>query len=100
MNFDTAIDALHDVQRRRLLLELLDHNPVDDSRTFEADEDTSVEEARIQLQHVHLPKLAEYGLIRWEQEGGQVVKGEEFDQIKPLLTLLNEHEEQFPFDLI
>ncbi|MGA9401220.1 hypothetical protein [Haladaptatus sp.] len=45
------------------------------------------------MQHVHLPKLEDYGYIDWNRISEQVTKGPQFDEIKPLLTLLVENQE-------
>ena len=43
-------------------------------------------EHAIALNHVHLPRLEDYGLITWNQETDTVTKGPQFDEIEPLLT--------------
>lgn len=95
--FDDALDALADVQRRRLLLDLLDHNP-DDTSTFTDDADArdSDVEHRIAMEHLHLPKLTEYGFVEWNEDSHEVSRGPNFDEISPLLELLDDHEDELP----
>lgn len=93
VQFDDALDALADVQRRKLLLSLLDHNPQDDSPVVIGATESEIEalESLTTMNHVHLPKLAEYGFIEWDRENNEVTKGPEFVEIRPLLELLKDH---------
>lgn len=99
-SFDDMVDALADVQRRKLLVALLDHNPQDDTPVVVAESDSEVDavERLVTMQHVHLPKLAEMGFIEWHPERHEVEKGPKFDEIRPLITLLAEHEDELPPD--
>jgi hypothetical protein len=96
--FDSMLDALSNVHRRKLLMALLESNPQDDlPRVSSADEgESEAMEHLIRMHHVHLPKLVEYGFIEWDQEKEEVTKGPAFDEIKPLLNLLAEHEDELP----
>jgi hypothetical protein len=98
--FDEALDALSHVQRRKLLVALLDHNPQNDSPELNLDsaEHSDTVERLIEMEHVHLPKLVEYGFIEWDREANEVAKGPQFDEIRPLLELLTDHEEELPAD--
>lgn len=97
---DEVMDALADGQRRRLLVALLDHNPQDDSPVVIANSDAEGDavERLVTMDHVHLPKLAEYGFIDWDRQSNEVKKGRNFDEIRPLLELLDEHEDELPPD--
>lgn len=91
---DDALDALAHVQRRRLLTALLEHesqavSPVADSEGA-ADRDC------VALRHIHLPKLASAGFVDWDRERGEVSRGPAFEDIRPLLELLIEHEGALP----
>lgn len=98
-SIDDALDALGDVQRRRLLVALLDHNPQDDSPVVGVeDADGDAVERLVTMEHVHLPKLADYGYIDWDRESREVSKGENFGEIRPLLELLADHEAELPPD--
>ncbi|WP_436927670.1 hypothetical protein [Halosimplex amylolyticum] len=50
------------------------------------------------MQHVHLPKLADYRFIEWNQGTHEVTKGPKFDEIRPLLELLDDREDELPAD--
>ena len=98
-SFDEVMNALANVQRRKLLLALLEHNPQDDTPVVvAADDEADAVERLVSMQHVHLPKLVEYGFIEWDEESHEVMKGPKFDEIRPLLELLDDHEDELPDD--
>jgi hypothetical protein len=98
--FDEMLDALADVQRRKLLVALLEHNPQGDAPAAVAGSrgESDALERLVRMDHVHLPKLAEYGFIDWDQEANEVAKGPNFDEIRPLLELLADHDDDLPPD--
>jgi hypothetical protein len=100
LEFDDLLDALAHIQRRKLLVALLSHNPQDDeSVVIDADETADEEFTRLlQMTHSHLPKLAAYGFITWNRETNEVSKGPNFEEIKPLLELLQRHGDELPAD--
>ena len=100
ISFDDIVDALADVQRRKVLVALLEHNPQDDAPVVIADSDSEADavERLVTMQHVHLPKLVDYGFIEWNEETHEVTKGPKFDEIRPLLELLHDHEDELPAD--
>jgi len=65
ISFDEMADALANVQRRKLLVALLEHNPQDDAPVVLADSERESDavERLVSMHHIHLPKLAEYGFI-------------------------------------
>lgn len=92
---DTQFEALANVHRRRLLVSLLAHNPQAAQSVASNTADTTDDERRkIQIHHVHLPKLEAYGYITWNRDTHQVLKGPQFDEIEPLLTVLLENRDQ------
>jgi len=100
ISFDDMVNALADIQRRKLLTSLLEHNPQDDTPTVvvDSDSETDAVERLVTMQHVHLPKLADYGFIKWNKDTNEVMKGPKFDEIRPLLELLAKHEDVLPED--
>jgi hypothetical protein len=96
--FDDALDAVGHVQRRNLLVALLGHNPQDDSPAIIVDskDEAVIVERLVAMNHIHLPKLEEYGFIEWDQDTLEVRKGLTFDEIEPLLTLLADQEDELP----
>lgn len=92
-------DALSASQRRRLLINLLDHNPQDESPpAVDAGRRGNVGEESRQLEmvHIHLPKLADQDFIEWDRENQEVLKGERFEEIRPVLELLHRHRDELP----
>ncbi len=102
VSFDDIVEAMAHIQRRKLLLALLEHNPQDDEPVIIADSDSEADAVGrlISMNHVHLPKLVEYEFIEWDKETHEVIKGPQFDEIRPLLELLDDNEDELPDDWI
>ncbi|WP_254761476.1 hypothetical protein [Natrinema marinum] len=87
--------------RRELLISLLERERdrkteallPDDIAVDGANRDAQVAE----LHHCHLPMLAEGDLIEWHRDDNWITTGSRFDDIKPLLELLAEHDEELPY---
>lgn len=96
--FDDALDALAHVQRRKLLVALLEHNPQDDApvRIVESEDEHDTVQRLVKMEHTHLPKLEKYGFIVWDRERNEVSKGPNFAEIRPLLELLDDHGDELP----
>lgn len=97
-------DALREPYRRRILLAVADHNPRDEDEftpdkiaSDDADED-ELEQLELELFHSHLPKLAEKGYIEWNPETQTIRRGSNFDDIAPLLKLMDDHADELPAD--
>ena len=101
-SFDGMLNALSNVQRRKLLVALLEHNPQEVSPVVIIDDDSeqTAHEQIVEMNHVHLPKLADYGFIEWDRENEKVSKGPAFDEIRPLVELLDNHQGELPGDWI
>lgn len=86
--------------RRRVLYNLYRADP---TVTLDIPGEISVagwDETRIEteLTHVHLPKLADENLIRWDRADREIRRGPDFDKIEPLLSLLDEHADELPYE--
>ena len=95
--FDRHLWAIGHVQRRRLLLTLLNEPRIhiDDLHISEKQKEMLL----IEVKHAHLPKLADHGFIDWDPGGpgrGRVKRGPEFEEVEPLLTLLHDHRTDLP----
>ncbi|WP_246989248.1 DUF7344 domain-containing protein [Halorientalis marina] len=98
---DKQFEALTNIHRRRLLVALLNHNSQRDSIIVPEDiheGEKTLEKLQTKLYHWHLPVLEEAGFIRWNQDTHEVVKGPKFDDIRPLLELLQDHADELPDD--
>jgi hypothetical protein len=58
----------------------------------------AVETLCTELYHVHLPKLAEKNYIQWEQSTDRVEQGPRFSDIRPLLSLIETHADDLPYE--
>ena len=112
VDYDTIFDALAVSRRRQFLIELRSSpqyvpKPSGVSREIaEANENllqrylsdsgttAEVDEYSVSMHHVHLPKLAEYGFIEWNQDDELAVQGPRFDEIRPYLELVAEQQER------
>lgn len=92
--FDTQIEALGHVTRRRLLHTLLE-SPVGTVDVEDTRHETS---SAVSMQHVHLPKLEQLGYVSTDFGGEHVKRGSRFDEIAPLLELLDSHDEELPVE--
>lgn len=96
--FDDMVDALADIRRRKLLVALLEHNPQDEPGVVGEEGEVEAAKKLLEMRHVHLPKLADYGLVIWDEEAHEVAKGPNFDEVRPLLELLDDHADELPPD--
>lgn len=100
LSLSTSLNLLANQYRRRLLIALLEHNPqADDDPQLPSDLDFGVEDVetlKIHMTHSHLPKLEEAGVIEWDQETNTIRKGARFNEIRPLLELMQNHADELP----
>lgn len=98
---DNHFQALSNVHRRRLLVNLLGHNPQRDDIDVPKDVhegEKELEVLQLEFRHSHLPRLEEAGLIQWNRDSNEVMKGPRFDKIRPLLELMRDHANELPND--
>lgn len=95
---DDIFEVLADVQRRRILVEMLDQNVRADGGAYRLHEaiGSTDRQSKIELYHSHLPQLEGAGYIEWERETGDVEPGPQFDEIRPVLELLDDHTDSLP----
>ncbi len=100
-NIDEFFRSVVNVRRRRLLVHMLSHNPEDESKLYTGDIETVDTEATrllIEMEHTHLPLLEDYGFINWDRDNHEVTKGPKFDDIRPLLEMIETHQDELPED--
>jgi hypothetical protein len=97
VSFDECVEALDHVERRRLLLTLLnggvDAGDIAFSRLDVATADGALKPA---MYHVHLPKLERLNLVHVDRNRRSIARGTRFDGIRPLLELLDDNRERLP----
>ncbi|WP_290815370.1 hypothetical protein [Halovivax sp.] len=104
---DEVFDALADEHRRQLLVELLEdgrycapkltggseeigeaHDSLLLDHLHSSREIAGVDERRLRIHYIHLPKLEKYGFIEWQCDTRTVTPGHRFDQLRPYLEVL------------
>jgi Ser-tRNA(Ala) deacylase AlaX len=92
-------DALKHPYRRRILMLVSEHNPRDENEFNVknlATEDDDLELFTTELYHAHLPKLADAGYIEWDEDTHTIRRGQNFEEIAPLLRLMDDHQDELP----
>lgn len=79
---DDLFDALADDRRRELLFDLLEADSRSERPVYP---DSPPDAGHVLHQHVHLPKLADYGFIERTSGGDGVERGPRFEEIEPVL---------------
>lgn len=92
--YNSLFQCLEAPVRRRILFGLLEHNR---QEALMVPEDVHVGENELSeldlaLTHRHLPLLEESGLIRWDRDSNEILKGPEFGRVRDLLESINEHD--------
>ena len=96
-SFDTHLDALGHVDRRRLLLALL--NAEEAALPVKLDRleyETAESDVLLSFYHEHLPKLEDLGFVNADPDHHAVTRGPRFEEIKPLLELLDTYQDRLP----
>lgn len=94
---DRMFTVLSDHHRRLLLLTLRQAETVHETElTVRGAGDDAKEREQIRLTHNHLPKLADAGYIEWDRETGEISTGPEFEEIEPLLEMMETHADDLP----
>lgn len=100
--FDSQLDALGHVARRRLLLALLNASSEDDG-PVEFDELADYSGGKdllLSMRHSHLPKLEDHGFVDTGPDRRSVRRGPRFDEIRPLIELLDANSDRLPDDWV
>lgn len=98
---DRALTTLSHACRRRLLFELYEEV---DSAEENAINYTGIppfesETRQILLYHVHLPLLEESGYVEWNEAERTIQRGPRWEEIEPLLELIDSNLGELPPDL-
>ena len=98
--WDRILRALSDRRRRQILVALGERSPPAevDIDAFEplnrVDQDT--DRVRTELVHNHLPLLEDLDYIRWNEATWTVTKGPAWDELEPVLNLVQENRADLP----
>lgn len=95
---DTLMDILSAQERRAVLYRLRREDSLNESDLLVAGINQS-DQRKIALHHIHLPKLEEAQYIEWERETGVVRPGVQYDDIEPLLNLIETQSDECPADM-
>lgn len=96
-----AFSALSHPMRRRVLAEI--HDPPSQSADeFELEDflqgDGGRERPALELYHNHLPRLDTEGFVDWDHETNTVTRGPRYEEIRPVLSVLQANSDQLPDD--
>lgn len=99
---NAAFSILSHPLRRRILMRIRNTSSqspgeFQPSEFIRADEPE--QETIIQLHHTHLPKLEEVGYIDWDRNTPAVRKGPNYQEIRTLLDVIVDNEDELPFSL-
>lgn len=98
VRFDELLEVLANSYRRELLLALLKHNPQDDTESDPLDihDSDTFEESEFDIFMNHIPMLEQLGVVEWNQEADEIVKGPDWDEFAPLLKLIADNKDELP----
>lgn len=94
------LGALSHRQQRQVLVAIFHQNPQDDTPVDGDDPEPEEEEleALFGLRHYHLPELESKGFIEYDRENHHIIKGPNFEEIEPLVRLIDVHPDELPDD--
>jgi hypothetical protein len=90
---DEALAALADPYRRRILVSLLNGSSKVDQI---ANGGNRPDRFEILMHHVHLPRLEDGGFVRRDDGTREIVHGPRFEELRPLLELLESNDDAIP----
>lgn len=94
---DRVFEALFTRRRRMILFMLKDSSPrpVVDFLPRSAQPRSATE---TELRQDDLPRLASLAYIDWDRDADEVSRGARFDEVEPMLELLENHADELPND--
>jgi len=94
-----GIDQILDIvsnRHRCLILLSLKRGAVETTDDVMVRGESELNASELTLTHNHLPKLDDAGYIEWDRDTGEISKGPRFDEIEPLLELIENHADELP----
>lgn len=94
------LGALFHRAQRQVLVALFHQKPQDDTPVDSDDVEfeNKALERLFDLLHYHLPVLASKGFIDYDRKNHRLTKGPMFNEIKPLVELIDMHADELPDD--
>lgn len=83
-------------RHRRVTLLLLKRGAIETTDDVMLRGSSESDASEIRLTHDHLPRLEDAGYIDWDRNTGEIAKGPRFDEIEPLLELIENHADELP----
>lgn len=94
---DYILESLSNYHRREVLF-LLKEGEINTLDDLLRRHGPDTERTEAELVHHHLPKLQDARYIEWDRQTGELSKGTHFNQVVPLLELVENHADEFPAD--
>lgn len=103
-HWNAVFDALRSEPRRTLLIALADESPDQPVHLPEGAIRSAVSrdpaQMQVELEHVHLPLLADKDFIEWEREPFVAVRGENFTHVEVVLASIFSQAHMLPDSLV
>ena len=90
-----VFEAMSDTYRQRVLQELHSRGSAELPLVMPEDVASEMEDLdrlSVILHHTHLPKLDQLGFIEYDPNSQTVVRGQRFDELRPVLRLDSSHD--------
>ncbi|NLV13917.1 hypothetical protein [Haloarcula argentinensis] len=91
---DRVFEALF-TRRRRMILFMLKQDSPRPIVDF-LPRSVGAQSTETELRHDDLPRLASLAYINWDRAADEVSRGQRFDEIEPMLELLENHADELP----
>ena len=101
IQLDQLLTSLSNLTRRSILFTLAEDNPRDADELTSPEFNTEDEDFELfaaEVTYEHLPQLDRAGLIEWDHDSDTITRGPNFDEVRPLITLIDEHRDELPDD--
>lgn len=99
IRLDQLLTSLSHSTRRSILFTLAEDNPRDMDEFTSSDFNTEDEDFELftaEVTYDHLPRLDRAGLIEWDHDSDTITQGPNFEEVRPLITLIHEHRDELP----
>ena len=101
ITLDQLLANLSDSTRWSILVRLGEDNPRDTDEFTSPDVDEDDEDFELfaaEVTYEHLPELDRDGFIDWDRESDTITRGPNFEDVRPLITLIQNHQDELPDD--